>query len=183
MKMNGSCMMDEAKIKQLLAANDPAALAQIYDFAGHELYGYLIGLTGSRHDGEELLHDLFIRIVDKQDKLAKTDNLKAYLFRMAANLAYDWLRCKRKQELCLDDYAVIQETEDTVIFSENDQMKLNMALAALPPDQREAVIMRFFMEKTFGEIASACGVSENTVISRYRYALQKLKTFMEARDE
>jgi len=183
LKMNGSSIMDEAEIKQLLAADDPAALAQIYDFAGQELYGYLIGLTGSRHDGEELLHDLFIRIVDKQEKLAVTGNLKAYLFRMAANLAYDRLRCKRKQALCLEDYAVIQETDDTVVSSEEDQRKLNMALAALPPDQREAVIMRFFMGKTFGEIASVRGVSENTVISRCRYALQKLKTFMEARNE
>lgn len=177
--MIGNIMMDEAEIKQLLAADDPSALARIYDFAGQELYGYLAGLTGSTHDGEELLHDLFIRIVDKQEKLAAVANLKAYLFRIAANLAYDRLRCRQKQEHGLEDYAVILDADETAGMSGEDQCKLNRALAALPPEQREAVTMKFFMEKTFGEIAAICGISENTVISRYRYALQKLRVFIE----
>ncbi len=171
--------MDEKEIKQLLAADAPEGVARIYDFAGQELYGYLVGLTGSTHDGEELLHDLFIRIVDKQEKLAAAVNLKAYLFRMAANLAYDRLRYKQKQAHGLEDYAVILEADETNEISGEEQSKLNRALAALPQEQREAVVMKFFMKKTFGEIAALRGCSENTIVSRYRYALQKLKAFME----
>jgi len=172
-------IMGETEIKQLLSTDDPTALAQVYDFAGKELYGYLVGLTGSTHDAEELLNDLFIRIIDKREKLAETANLKAYLFRMTANLAWDRLRRKKKQARNLEDYAIIQEADETVGTFEDEKPKLNRALSSLPTEQREAVVMKFFMNKTFGEIAAILGVSENTIISRYRYALQKLKAFME----
>lgn len=176
-------IMEETELKRLLAINDPAVLAKIYDFTGQELYGYLAGLTGSTHDAEELLNDLFIRIIDKQETLAKTDNLKAYLFRMAANLAYDRMRWRKKHERCLDDYAVIIAADDSVGVTEEERRKLNLALAVLPPEQRETVVMKFFLKKTFAEIAEHTGISENTVVSRYRYALQKLKVSVESKNE
>lgn len=173
----------EVKIKQMLVTNDPAVLAMIYDFAGSELYSYLGGLTGSTHDAEELLNDLFIRIVDKREKLAAADNMKAYLFRMAANLAYDRMRESKKYARELEDYAIILSTNTTVDLADEENRRLDSALATLPQKQREVVAMKFFMKKTFEEIAATLGISRNTVISRYRYALQKLKVFLENNDE
>ena len=171
--------MSEAEIKQLLAQDDPAALERIYDFAGQDLYGYLAGLTASKHDAEELLNDLFIRIVDKREKLAATANLKAYLFRMASNMAYDRMRHKKKQMRALEDYALILESDETAGISGEEAQNLNRALVSLPAEQRETVVMKFYLKKTFWEIAESVGVSENTISSRYRYAMQKLKAFME----
>jgi RNA polymerase sigma-70 factor, ECF subfamily len=170
--------MDEEDIKQLLLSDYSAALEQIYDFAGSELHGYLIGLTGSTHDAEELMNDLFIRIIDKRKKLAQVANLKAYLFRMTANMAWDSLRRKQKHSKSLSEYSVIIEANENSEVSDDEKAQLNMALASLPPEQREAIVMKFFLKKTFAEIATILNISENTVTSRYRYALQKLKAFL-----
>lgn len=171
--------MTEAEIKQLLAEDHPTALERIYEFAGQDLYGYLAGLTASKHDAEELLNDLFLRIVDKREKLAAAANLKAYLFRMASNLAYDRMRHQKKHTRALEDYAVILESDEAAEISGEEVQNLNRALISLPLEQREAVLMKFYFKKTFLEIAESLGVSENTISSRYRYAMQKLKSFME----
>ncbi|MFA6100644.1 MAG: sigma-70 family RNA polymerase sigma factor [Victivallaceae bacterium] len=169
---------EEFEIRQMLAADNPAAMERIYNFAGRELYYYLAGLTGSVHDAEELLHDLFIKIVDKRLKLSEIKCLKAYLYRTAANLAYDRIRRNRRENRGLADYAVIQAAEEQQV-SEEDISELNRALGGLPPEQRQTIILKIFMKKTFDEVAAALNIPVNTAVSRHRYALKKLRTFME----
>lgn len=171
---------EEIEIKQMLAADNPAAVARIYSIAGRELYYYLAGLTGSVHDAEELLHDLFIKIVDKKMKLAETKCLKAYLFRAAANLAYDRLRQNRRTNRNLADYAIFHAADEPGV-SEEDISELNHALDGLPPEQRQTIVLKVFMQKTFDEVAMMLNIPLNTVASRYRYALKKLGSILENR--
>jgi len=178
-QMTDSAIQLEAEIKRLAASGDPAVTAKVYDFAGRELYGYLAGLTGSVHDAEELLNDLFIKIVVQSSSLAKARNVKAYLYRMAANLAYDRCRQQQKRSRHLSDYAIILETGENTEWNAEKTVELNQAMTALPPEQREVIIMKFYLKKTFGEIAADLNIPLPTVTSRYRYALQKLKTRLE----
>ena len=52
------------------------------------------------------------------------------------------------------------------------------ALARLPRDQREAIVLKIWHEHTFEEIGELLGISPNTAAGRYRYGLQKLRTFL-----
>ena len=54
-------------------------------------------------------------------------------------------------------------------------MALQSALASLPDEQREVVVLKIWGQLTFEEAAAVIGVSPNTAASRYRYALEKLK--------
>ena len=55
---------------------------------------------------------------------------------------------------------------------------LETALAALPEEQRSAVYLKLWGELSAGEIGKVCGVSENTIASRYRYGLEKLRQIL-----
>jgi len=57
--------------------------------------------------------------------------------------------------------------------------KLQAALARLPQPQREAIVMKIYRQKTFLEISGLLGLSQNTVASRYRYGMEKLRTLLE----
>ncbi len=53
------------------------------------------------------------------------------------------------------------------------------ALAQIPEEQREVIVLKFFEELTFKEIASVCGISINTTTSRFRYGMKKLRSLWE----
>ncbi len=167
------------EIKRLIGKNNPLALELIYKFAGRELYMYLLGITGAQPDAEDLLSDLFVRIAERKESLLKADNLKAYLYRMAANMAYDRIKRRKKHEAMLNDYSLILEAKNEEALSKEEITELHSILNCLPAEQKEVVILKNFMEKTFNEIAEITNVSINTAISRHRYALKKLKDILE----
>jgi len=169
----------EAEIRKLMAADDPAALEHLYDWCGRELFGYLAGMTGTVHDAEELLNDLFVKIAEGGDKAASARNLKGYLYRMAANLAYDRCRERRRQARTLEDYAIIASGESGSVRTAEETWQLNRVMEELPPEQREVIIMKIYLKKTFEEIASDLGTALPTITSRYRYGIQKLKVRLE----
>jgi len=169
----------ETTIRQQAAVGDPELAAAIYDWAGRELYAYLAGLTGSQTAAEELLSDVLVRSGECGPALAAAKNLKAYLYRIAANLAYDRMRRTRKEERARTDYAIIQADESGDPVGPDELAMLRQALADLPPEQRETVVMKIFQNKTFEEIAADRQLPLATVSSRYRYALQKLKISLE----
>ena len=176
--------MNELEIKKLLASDQEASLTAIYDYVGNELYCYMAGMTGSSHDSEELLNELFIKISDKRYKICKAGNIKSYLYRMAGNLARDRIKRNRRHMKAMYDYSEFLKVYSDI--NEIDKEKIRLAvnlLDILPAKQREVVVMKIFMQKTFVGIGDALGISENTAASRYHYALKKLKKAMEQSHE
>ncbi|MDD3119564.1 MAG: RNA polymerase sigma factor [Victivallales bacterium] len=173
----------ETEIRQLMQADDPAALEKIYCYAGRELYAYLVGLTGSGVEAEDLLSELFVKVAVRRRQVAKSAAIRAYLYRMATNLAYDRERQERRRERRQQEYAAFRVMGSPPPAPESEEMlrQLRRGLAELPVEQREAVVMKTYLDKTFAEIAVLTEVSVNTVISRYRYALKKLKNYLERR--
>jgi len=80
--------------------------------------------------------------------------------------------------MCIRDSSkIIQEN-----LRGSDPKVLNQAaeaLAKIPSDQREVIVLKFFEELTFREISNVCGVSIGTVTSRYRYGMEKLRKLLE----
>lgn len=171
--------MHEEEIRKLLAKDVPSALTHIYDYAGQELYYYMTGMTGSTHDAEELLNELFIRIVEKKHKVAKAIRLKSYLYKMAINITRDRLKANKKRIEVLKEYSSFLEASNGVSVSDEEIARAVNVMAILPVKQKEVVVMKIYMEKSFVDIGAALGISPNTVISRYRYAMKKMKNKLE----
>jgi len=101
----------------------------------------------------------------------RVTDAKAYLFASVRNTVLNELRRnERIQDLDPDDRWFDPPEHDYAA-----ERQLQIALRALPVDQRQIVVMHIWGDLTFGEISEIVGISSNTVTSRYRYALNKLR--------
>ena len=169
------------EIRELIRNDDPYALTLIYDTLGQKLFGYAIGMVNSRQDAEDIVQDLFIKIAEQRNKIARAENISAYIFSMARNLLMDCLRKRQKEKKMLfeGDFLLVKAASENREEYEKDLSRLQLAVAGLPPEQKEVVFMKYFQGMTLDEIADLLNTSINTVASRCRYGLEKLKTVWE----
>lgn len=160
-------------------------IEKILDNIGDKLFNYLAIKLGSPLDAEDVLQEIFCRLVRYKVRFLFIRNPSAYVFRMARNEAISYL--KRRGENPeryhpVEDLArVIQD--DLVGLEKEDLTRVSEALAHIPEEQREVIVLRFFEEMTFKEIAAVCDSSVGTVASRFRYGMDKLRKLSEGWDE
>ncbi len=170
----------EERIRRLLAAGDAQALELIYDRLGNALFGYLRSRLCSREQAEDVLQAVFVRLAEKRAQLAQAGNLTGYLFRLARNEAINWQRQQARKETHIDDWEqmVQPRREKPVAEDEGEAREVSQALARLPEEQREVIILKVYCGLTFAAIATQTGASANTTASRYRYGLEKLRRLL-----
>ncbi len=169
----------DGKIRAAIKRDDPKALEMIWECYSDDLLAFLTANLRSRHDGEEVLQNLFVKIARDRRRLGRAGNVRAYLFTAARNAAIDYRR-KAKPGVPLDsvDFGLVAEEAEAMPDADEKQA-VAAALARLPAEQREVVILKIYRDMTFREIAAAVGTSLNTTASRYRYALEKLGGMLE----
>ena len=183
-----SAASDES-LMQAYSAGDARAFEVLYTRHRGPFWRYLTRLIGSSAEGEELFQDAWQRVIVARESYvsagASADSsgapFRAWLFRIGHNLAMDRLRHKNiAPESSMDDN-VLQfpghseaEPEQQSISAQAHQ-RLMQSLAELPPEQREVVLLRAEGELSLEEIGTLTGHGRETVKSRLRYALAKLK--------
>jgi len=166
-------------LRAALARNDPAAVELIWDRYAGDLLAFLQGVFCSRHDAEDVLQTVFVRIVQKRQRLVKARHLDAYVFRIARNESLRLIGRRKKER------TIAAVNESCLIVPEDRRQpndlaeQLQAALGRLPLPQCEVIVMRIYRQKTFSEISGILGLSQNTVASRYRYGMEKLRTLLE----
>ncbi|MCK4820410.1 RNA polymerase sigma factor, partial [bacterium] len=130
---------------------------------------------------EDVLQEVFCRLVRYKVRFRFIRSPSAYIFRIARNEATSFLKHRKKD---LKSFHSIERLSK--VIQENlrgsDHEVLNQtaeALAQIPDEQREVIVLKYFEELTFREISNVCGVSIGTVTSRYRYGMQKLRKLLE----
>jgi len=166
-------------LRAALARNDPAAVELMWDRYAGDLFAYLQAVLCSKHDAEDVLQTVFVRIVRKRHRLAGAHRLDAYVYRIARNEAFRLIGRRKKGrtvEAVNESWLIVPEDRR----QPNDLAEqLQAALARLPQPQREVIVMKIYRQKTFLEISGLLGLSQNTVASRYRYGMEKLRTLLE----
>lgn len=173
---------DAGALVQRLADGDPDALAEVYDRYAASLYRTLQALLCSAADAEDALQEVFVKIAT--GRTSRIRDLRSYLFVAARHEAFNILR-RRKRESSLDDDSFALENMDA--FSspkERDAQPYDWTalLARLPLEQREVIALKVWEQMTFVEIARIVGVSPNTVTSRYRYGIERLRLWCREED-
>jgi RNA polymerase sigma-70 factor (ECF subfamily) len=161
-------------IRAALRQNDPAAVELIWDRYARDLLAFLQAVLCSKHDAEDVLQAVFVRIVRKRQYLAKAQSLNGYVFQMARNEAASFARLRRRR--CSSDPWL--EAVETDARPQEWAEELQAALARLPQGQREIVVLKIYRDKTFQEISEMLELSPNTVASRYRYGIEKLHAIL-----
>lgn len=160
-------------------------LEELYDRYGEKLYHYLVLKLGSCQDAEDILQEAFYRFGRYSVRWKMVKNPQAFVFKVVRNEANRFLKRKTAQRKTMQMNPNHKNAIASVMQGPDESSVglLAESLARLPDDQREVVILKVFEEMTFKEIARICGLSVNTVASRYRYGLSKLRLFLEEKDE
>ncbi len=154
-------------------------LERIYDAHASGLFHYLVTFTKTEADARDLLQELFIKLARGVEFEMQSE--KAFLYRLAHNLAIDWLRRRKVrwngEERLLKELADGHQTvpdPDALVLAQT----LAQAMKSLPNEQRTILQLKLWDRLTFEEIAEAQNIPLNTAASRYRYGLDKLRTLL-----
>lgn len=157
------------------AAPDPFAL--LYDRLAGRLYGAARALGCTGPEAEDIVHDLFVRLVQSGAAFGEVADPEAYAFTSLRHAVY-----RRRQRSALERHSLARLSHERGDGSAPsapvpgiDGDRLRAALAALPEAQREVVTLKIDGGLTFAQIARVTNVSLNTAAGRWRYALDKLR--------
>jgi RNA polymerase sigma-70 factor (ECF subfamily) len=171
----------ETLLRQL-AEGRQEAFAALYDQFGQRLYRTAVVMLGRREDAEDAedaVQEVFISLVRSRSRLAEVQDLTAYLF-SALRRAVGRLAARRRRGPVLLDVADLETAAKVQTTPVDDRSeRLERALRALPAEQREVIALKIDGDLTLAEISQVLQISQNTAASRYRYALEKLRSSME----
>ena len=155
------------------------SLERIYDKYETYLITVATALLNNTHAAEDVLHDFFVSFVTSADRIKLNGNLKAYLATCVANLARNRIKRRQLEPTALDDDIAIESAAlgpDLLAIQKEETTLLNRAMSHLPYEQREVVVLHLRGNLKFTQIAKLRGTSVNTIRSRYRYGLDKLRS-------
>ena len=148
---------------------DHAAVRTLYERHGPALLAYAISLLRDRAASEDVLHQVFVKLL--QGHLGIGGAPVHYLYRAIRNAAFNYRRNHaRETELPSNGHWL-----ESPPGLEAMGLAVQSALDDLPDEQREVIILRVWGQMTFEEAALALDIPVNTAASRYRYALAKLR--------
>jgi RNA polymerase sigma-70 factor (ECF subfamily) len=156
----------------------PLDVERLYDEHAQALFAFLLNFTRHEADTRDLLQEVFVKLAKRPNLLDGVRDERAFLLRLAHNLAIDLIRRRGTRDKHHDQIA----DEPVPIFapaSEPDerafQDALGAALREIPEEQRAVVHLKLWEGLTFEQIAELLGIPLNTAASRYRYGLDKLR--------
>ena len=163
------------KCMQRMQGRDREGLRAVYEEYNGYIYALLLSYVGKKEDAEDLTVDFFLRLWDKAGSYRAGSGHKAWISRMAKNLAIDFLR-KNQREIPVEE--PVQEPVQTVSSAEDTALEgLSFAdmIGRLSEQEKRIVTMKIRGEMTFQEISSLLEMPVGTVTWRYQEAMKKLR--------
>ncbi|WP_216893882.1 sigma-70 family RNA polymerase sigma factor [Nocardia alni] len=153
----------------------PDRLGQVDRQFHHPLRRFAVSLVGDPGRAEEIVQDTLLRLWQRQTVLNQpASNLRAWLFTVARNLAYDELRrARRRREFATDTQ--LDRPVDDPCAQIADTLVIRRALATLSLRHREVIVHAYYRRATTEAIAADLAIAPGTVKSRLHYALRELR--------
>ncbi|MBX3393905.1 MAG: sigma-70 family RNA polymerase sigma factor [Phycisphaerae bacterium] len=193
--------MDDAALSEVIRGaqrGEAAAFDRLIDCFGSRVAGFLYRMTGSRQDSEDLVQEVFLRVVRMLPAYRHDGRFEPWLFRIAANLARDRIRrtrrlrnhagegdsASRTPDQSLGGAARLSELESAVedvdarLVHQEEMDALNAALQEMPEAEREVVMLRHFSQLSFKEISEVTGIPLGTALARSHRGLARLREWL-----
>ena len=185
--------MDERQFEKAVARmiqGDKTGLKEIYENYVGYIYRIVYEVLQNKENAEDVTSEFFIRLWDKAEQFKPGNGHKGYLAVIARNMAVDFLRKHKKEELSalLQDLgqegeednkgSIIKLAEDKTNQVEEQvigSMTISQALELLKPSERQIISLKVLGEMTFKEIAAAMEIPMGTVTWKYQNAIKKLR--------
>jgi RNA polymerase sigma-70 factor (ECF subfamily) len=174
-------MLEDKLLLLKFKRGSPDAQRRIYEKYKDELLALAIALSNDRATAEDALHDVFVSFARYSEKLRLRTSLKSYLSSCIANRVRNLKHAKSQKTVQLNQSEIFSkdcDRPDRLAMSAELCRRIEQAMAQLPYDQREVIILHLQSGMRFGAIAESQNVSINTIQSRYRYGLDKLRLLL-----
>ncbi|MHB8699230.1 MAG: RNA polymerase sigma factor [Sulfuricaulis sp.] len=190
--------MDKAAADESLMSayrdGDSGAFETLYRRHKGPVFRYLLRQCRIPAVAEELFHDVWVGLINAKERYQPTAKFTTYLYRLAHNRLIDYYRRQSTgipisydddpDDPVLDHVADREEREpENELDRKRQRQKLLELIGQLPEAQREAFLLREEGDLTLVEIAAATGVNPETVKSRLRYAVAKLREGLQLEQE
>jgi RNA polymerase sigma factor (sigma-70 family) len=178
---------DMALLREYAANNSEAAFAELVSRRVGFVYSAALRQVHDPHLAGEITQAVFIILAQKAGRISEKTILTGWLFRTTrfAALAQMRARAKRSLRTAIVEKELQMQTENSSVVPDEiwNQMSplLDEALAALGENDRQAVLLRFFENKSLAEIGNALGAGEDTARKRVSRALEKLHRYFSKR--
>lgn len=183
--MNTPLLDTDAALLRRYRSGDAQAFAQLYERHRLGLLRFLLGLCGDSALADEVFQETWLSLIRSQSEQREAVLFKTWLYQIGRNRLIDhWRKIGRRQGQ-QDEYDEQQHgaadptpgPEQQLSLS-RDQQRLQAALEDLPVEQREVFLLRAHADLELQEIAELTATPMETVKSRLRYALQKLRRLL-----
>ena len=151
-------------------------LADIVNRERSRLRSFIHRRVPDPRDAEDILQDVFYALVEANRLLMPIEHATGWLFRVARNRITDLFRARTPDMLLVDDLLPSPDAGPEAEYARAVLLDaLEQAIAELPPEQRDVFIGHELEGRSFKEMAAASGVGINTLLSRKRYAVLRLR--------
>lgn len=160
-------------------AGNSESFSKLVDLYAPRCYGYFYRLTGNKDISDDLLGSLFIRLVE-QIRSYRGGVFEAWLFKVASNIFYDYLRAKKRRDKLLEIKGKELQADPGQTKPPDPELvdRLQVQLGKLDDDARELIMLRFYSELSFKEIAEIRSEPIGTILSKSHRTLKKLRRLM-----
>lgn len=176
----------DSALMRLVQAGDTPQLAVLFERYHAGLFRYLLQLSRNRAFSEDLVQEVFVRVLKYTSSYDPSLSFRVWLYRLARNCYFDSLR-KQHADIPGDEISEIRSPEpmpEELVVQKQDTAFLREALARMPEDKREILVLSRFQGLRYDDIAQILRCEIGTVKVRVYRALKELREkFCELRGE
>lgn len=191
--MQEKTKLTDRELVQAYANNDNSAFDTLLQRHQTKVYAYILRIVKNKDVADDIFQDTFVKAIMtiKQGRYTESGKFSAWLLRIAHNLIIDYFRQEKSESSTSTDEDGVdllnrrdlcESTIEDWLVAEQLDVDLRQLVLSLPDAQREVLIMRFYRNMSFKEIAEATGVSINTALGRMRYALINIRRIAKEKD-
>ena len=182
--------LTDDKLVSLYADGNNEAFDTLLNRHQNRVFTYILRIVKDSEVANDIFQDTFVKAITtiKQNRYSEAGKFGAWITRIAHNLIIDYYRQERYENLqsCdLPDLDILnrkdlsEETIEDKLVTHQIHNDIKRLVKALPELQREVLVMRYYHDMSFKEIADATNVSINTALGRMRYAILNMRRIAE----
>ncbi|MBO5721082.1 MAG: sigma-70 family RNA polymerase sigma factor [Bacteroidales bacterium] len=183
-------LLTDEELVALYSEGDNGAFDVLLLRHKNRIYSYVFYIVKDRELAEDIFQETFVKVITtiKQGRYVESGKFSSWITRIAHNLIIDHYRQEKSEnhiqnsDMTPDVFNRKELSEGTVedsMISSQVRVDIRKLVAALPDNQKEVLVMRYYKNMSFKEIADATNVSINTALGRMRYAILNMRRLAE----
>ena len=172
--------LSDQELMRIVQAGDFSPASEIYDRYSSRIYNFAYRFLKNSEAAEDATQEVFVKMLKHANQFHGDAKLSTWLFSITANWCRDYLRKSDNKAKDSDDVLVTlpapsEFSPDRTLEQRENQQRIQKALTALTPEQREAILLSRYQGLSYAEIAQISGCSEGAVKTRVFRAMETLK--------